>query len=131
MILVDSSIYVDWLRARVEFPRQLEPWVRRGELWTCGVINLEVLRGIRAAEQRERVAEFFNLLPQVRCDEAFWREAAELAWTLDRRGHVLPVSDLIIATAARAVEAGLITTEEHFAKVPGLGCRRSLPSPTA
>ena len=127
MILVDSSVYVAWLRSRIEFPRELEPWLRRGDLWTCGVIVIEVLRGIREPQQRKRVAEFFELLPQVRCDEAFWQEAAELAWTLDRRGQVLPVSDLIIATAARSIGAVLITGDEHFAKVPGLVCRRSLP----
>ena len=127
MILVDSSVYIDWLRGRVDFPRMLEPWLRSGSLWTCGIVRVEVLRGIRHADQAYRLAEFFDLIPEVPCDAELWSRAAELAWKLDRSGIVLPLSDVVIGACALTVGARVITTDSHFQKIPGLRTSKVLP----
>jgi hypothetical protein len=122
MILVDSSVYVDWIRDRIEPQRMLEPWIRNGVVWTCGVVRLEVVRGIRHPDQKARTEEFFDLLSDVPCDGALWKQATDLAWRLDREGKVLPVSDLVIAACALAVNARVLTTDEHFHHIPELQC---------
>ena len=52
-----------------------------------------------------------------------WREAADLAWKLDRMGKILPSTDLVIAVTAISVGATVISVDRHFWEVPGLECR--------
>ena len=44
MILVDSCIYIRWLRERADIFVELGDHLRRGDLATCGVVRAEVLR---------------------------------------------------------------------------------------
>jgi predicted nucleic acid-binding protein len=128
LILVDSTLYIDWLQRRVDFPRLLEPWVRSRSLWLCGVIRVEVIRGILNPKQRVRVEEFFDLIPDIPTDPGLWTEVTSLAWRLDRKGKVLPLADLIISAGALSVGARVVSLDRHFWEVPGLGCQSELPN---
>ncbi len=128
MILVDSTLYIDWLRKRIDFARLLEPWVRSRNLCLCGVIRVEVVRGILNPKQRARIEEFFDLIPEIPTDPALWRDVATLAWKLDREGKVIPLPDLIISAGALKVGAGVVSLDRHFWEVPGLACQSDLPS---
>ncbi len=46
---------------------------------------------------------------------------------LDRRGAVLPLTDLIIAACALWAGAAVITSDEHFRRVPGLEVLAEVP----
>ncbi len=127
MILVDSSVLIDWLRGRVEPHRQMEPWIRSQQACSCGVVRAEVLRGVVNPRQKDRVSRFFDVLPEIHCDSRLWQEAAELAWTLDRQGKILPLTDVIIAVCALRVAAIVITTDSHFSLIPELESRADLP----
>jgi predicted nucleic acid-binding protein len=49
-----------------------------------------------------------------------WARAAELAWSLDRRGITLPSQDCLIAACAQAGGAAVLTDDRHFDHIPGL-----------
>ena len=102
MLLIDSTICVDWFRRRIEPREIIEPWIRARALAICGVIRVEVIRGVISARQKARVAELFDALEEAPTDAALWEDAAERAWTLDRKGIVLPLTDILIAACARA-----------------------------
>jgi len=123
LILVDSTLYINWLRSRTEFTSILEQWVRSGTLVTCGVIRFEVVRGVLNLRQRRRVEQFFNLIPEIPLGSKDWREVAELAWRLDRAGKILPLADLIISVCGLSTGATVISLGKHFMEVPGLNCR--------
>ena len=120
MMLVDSCVYIRWLRERADIYAELGDHLRRGDLATCGVVRAEVLRGIVSVPVRERMEVLFSAMHEVAMGPALWTEVAELGWALDRRGEVLPLTDLAIAACAKATGATVITTDPHFAKVPGL-----------
>lgn len=128
MILVDSTLYIEWLRTRKDFHILLKPWLRSDQIRICGIIRVEVVRGILAADQRKRVEEFFDLIPEIRIDESLWQQTALLAWRLDRKGIVLPTTDLVIAACALYVQACVITLDKHFEQIPDLLYRENLPS---
>ena len=128
MILVDSSWLIAELRQKSDFVRKLSPWIQRGEIFGSGVIRAEVLRGIIHPVQRERIAAFFDILPEIPTDAALWGEVAELAWKLDRRGRVLPLTDILIATSAFRVGARVVALDEHFGQIPGLRWQKELPA---
>ena len=123
MILVDSCLYIRWLRERADIFDELGDHLRRGDLATCGVVRAEVLRGVVSVPARERMELLFAAMHEVAMVPELWTEVAELAWELDRRGEVLPLTDIAIAACAKQAVATVITTDLHFAKVPGLKVR--------
>jgi len=125
-MLVDSTIYIDLLRGGEDIPFVLRPFLLSGELFICGVIRVEVLRGIRSIETRHELSELFDLMAQVPTDARIWAKVTDLAWKLDRRGTVLPLSDLVIACCAFAVDTAVITTDPHFSQIAGLKVKKSL-----
>lgn len=129
MILVDSTVFIDLLRARRDPRVVLAPHVRAGWIGTCDVIRLEVVRGIVLPDCRADLEEFFDLMPRLELDGDVWRRARELGWTLDRAGQVLPATDLVIAACALVHRAALVSTDRHFGFVPGLKVWKTLPTP--
>jgi len=118
--LIDSTAYIDLLRAGRD-PRQvLAPMLRAGLFYNSGVVRAEVLRGIRIEKHRAQMEAFFNIIPEVPTTARFWREVAELGWELGRKGKWPPVSDLAIARAAFTVNAALVSPDAHFRGIPGL-----------
>jgi predicted nucleic acid-binding protein len=49
-----------------------------------------------------------------------WEEAADLAWKLDRKGIVIPGTDVIIAACAMKIGAAVLTSDAHFQRIEGL-----------
>jgi predicted nucleic acid-binding protein len=125
-MLVDSTIYIDLLRRGEDILYVLKPPLLGGQLFVCGVIRMEVLRGIRSGGMRDELSDFFDLMTEVPTDTRIWREATNLALTLDRRGAVLPLTDLVIASCALAVGTAVVTTDPHFSRIPGLKVKKSL-----
>lgn len=128
LLLVDSAFYISRLREGKDVRLLLEPWSRSTQLCSCGPIRAEVLRGIQNPELKQDLDEFFSLNPDLPTDLALWREVAGLAWKLDRRGKILPLTDLVIASCALRAGAMVVTPDPHFREVPGLSVRDELPS---
>jgi predicted nucleic acid-binding protein len=127
MLLVDSTVYIDWFRRRVDPRSMLEPWIKGRAIAICGLIRAEVIRGVIHTGQKAKINELFDLMEEVPTDSGLWREVAEMAWRLDRQGTVLPLTDVAIAACALRIGASLITTDEHFSKIPGLDTLREMP----
>jgi predicted nucleic acid-binding protein len=124
--LIDSSIYINWLRRKQSPALLLQSHARTGDVFTCGIVRAEVLRGVTSLAAKEDLSGFFDLLPEIPTTSAVWHNVSELAWQLDRKGFVLPLPDLVIAACALSVNAVVVTTDPHFAKIPKLKTRREL-----
>ncbi|AFM11944.1 type II toxin-antitoxin system VapC family toxin [Turneriella parva] len=125
-LLVDSSVYIDWMRRRHEFVRDIAQFRQHTPIYICGIIQAEVARGILQESLREKFLEFSNLLDLIDVDAAIWLETARLAWQLDRKGLTLPLTDLAIACCAKRVGAEIVTLDTDFQKIPGLKIRKNL-----
>jgi len=49
-----------------------------------------------------------------------WQNATEMAWSLDRKGKVLPAQDILIAAHALKFGGGILTADRHFLDIPGM-----------
>jgi predicted nucleic acid-binding protein len=125
-MLVDSTIYIDLLRRGEDIPFVLRPFLLSGQLFICGVIRAEVLRGIRTIEMRNELSELFDLMMEIPTDAGMWSKVTDLAWKLDRRGAVLPLTDLVIACCALAMDTSVVTTDPYFSQIPGLKLKKTL-----
>jgi hypothetical protein len=126
MILIDSTKYITWMRQGRNPVALLVPSLTTGELLTCGIVRIEVLRGVIKPKAKAELTRFFDIVPEIPLTSVLLREAAELAWTLDRQGQVLPLTDLVIATCAKRAGAVVITEDPHFHQIPGLKTRADL-----
>jgi predicted nucleic acid-binding protein len=79
-----------------------------------------VLRGIVDRWIREWMEHLFDEMIDCPLDDALVKTAADLVWQLDRRGAVLPVPDLLIASCGLRARAAVVTTDPHFRLVPDL-----------
>jgi predicted nucleic acid-binding protein len=119
-VLVDSNVYIDLLNARKDATRILFAWAGDRNLVICGMVRLEVLRGVKSLKLLTRISAFMDVLCRVPSDDRFWREATDLAWKLDRKGIVIPGADAVIAASAMRLGATVLTSDEHFKRIEGL-----------
>ena len=122
LILPDSNIYIRALRNGSDpfqdFAAGLDD--RDWEFATCGMVTLEVCRGLRDPTLLARYRERFAVMLYIHATSQIWERATQLAWTLDRNGLVLPAPDLLIAACALQANATLLTADAHFRHIPGL-----------
>ena len=119
-VLVDSNVFIGLLRRGVDPVGELGAWSGGADLATCGMVRLEVERGLRAGRVRERLAAFLDVLVMIPTGNKVWTRATEIAWSLDRRGVTLPAQDCLIAACALAGGALVLTDDRHFDRIPGL-----------
>ena len=121
-VLVDSCWYITQMREGRHPLRELEPIARMRDIATCGIVRAEVARGIREEGLLKKFRARWDVMLYVPMDNKLWLEAENLAWQLDRRGVILPLTDIIIACCARRIGAVVLTFDKHFSHIPGLRC---------
>ena len=124
--LVDSSFFIGWLRAGGDPLKVLAEHSEEWELLTCGVVQVEVLRGMKHKKAHQRMADYMGCMLYVPTHNAVWERATALAWNLDRLGRSMQVADLLIASCALEAESAVLTFDSDFANVPDLRTLRSL-----
>jgi predicted nucleic acid-binding protein len=127
-VLVDSNVYINLLRTRRDVVSLLVDWAeaRDRSLAICGMIRLEVLRGVKSLKAFHALSALMDVMINIPTDNRLWSEATELAWALDRQGKYIPGPDAVIAAAAMRGGAAIMTSDRHFKAVDGI---RVLPPP--
>lgn len=120
LLLVDSNYYIGISRAGGDPFEKLGAMADGWDVATCGMVIMEVLRGVRSEKARRYFETAFSCMIYMATLNSVWEKAAQLAWTLDRKGRVLPATDLIIAACALSQDAALLTFDCHFTEIPGL-----------
>ena len=128
-VLVDSNVFIGLLRRGLDPVEILGRWIGDGDLATCGMVRLEVERGLKFERVRRRVGGLFDVLINVPTTNKIWELAASTAWALGRNGITLPAQDILIATCAHEIGAAVLTDDKHFDEFtdlqvlkPGLEC---------
>lgn len=119
-VLIDSNVYIQILRSGRDVGRSIDARYHETDVVTCGIVRLEVLRGIVENRAKSWMDGVFSIMCCVSTDQHLWEEATELAWTLDRSGVTLPAQDIVIAACAMRAGAIVHTYDRHFTRIPGL-----------
>ncbi|MCC5807637.1 MAG: PIN domain-containing protein [Opitutales bacterium] len=119
-VVVDSNVYIRLLRHRIDPVTRLGSWIGTGDLVICGMIRVEVERGLKVERIRKRLGTFFDVMINVPTSNKIWEQTVRLAWHLDRRGKNLPPQDILIAVSALAAGAAVLTDDAHFEAIPDL-----------
>jgi predicted nucleic acid-binding protein len=101
MILVDSSVVIDYLRTG---DPKIPAVSRANGAAVCGVTRAEILHGARGSKDRQRLLTVLNAFGQVPTPDSALRAA----------GVTVPFQDVVIATVAIANDIELWTRDNQF-----------------
>jgi predicted nucleic acid-binding protein len=119
-LLPDSNFYINSARAGLDPFDELGNFADTYDFVTCGMVILEVIRGRSDPNRMRRFQERFAVMIYIPTTNQIWERAAQLAWSLDRQGVILPAQDILIAAHALQADATVLTHDAHFNAIPGL-----------
>ena len=114
--LVDTSVLGRAHQDKVG--TRLEELVRNGQMWTCRLIDLEVVYGSRARDVADIIEER-RALPSAAIDASVLDRAVQVAGGLARTGQhrgAKPV-DLVIAAAAEAAGFSVLHYDSDYDRI--------------
>ncbi len=113
-ILVDSSVWIPFLRGHAELPAEVAIAMSEGRSHLCPVVWVEISRGLRSKREERIAAELAALCPSLPMDGVSWEEAARLGRAASQSGLNCPLADVLIAACARRHKAKLIHDDKHL-----------------
>ena len=113
-VLADTSVWMR--RAQPEVAADLADVLESGRILMTTVIELELLRTARNADELGRLAREYSALRRVPVSSSIEARAVEVQGILARRGYHRAASpvDLMAAAAAEDAEAELWHCDRHF-----------------
>jgi len=125
--LVDTSVWIDFLRGAPSIKLALEKLIARDEIFTAGPILYELLQGVRLPEEKKQVKEALLSTNYLEITSNDWEEAALLSSTLRAQGITLPTTNILIGHLAKARNLEVISFDPHFDQIPGIKHRKLTP----
>ena len=116
MILVDTSAWIFALRKNpfIKLKSRIDHLLEIDNVFTLGMIRLELLGGTKTKEEFDRLKNRLNALYEISTDAELWSSAAQLAFDLQRKGLTIPYTDILIANATIQSKAILMHADSHF-----------------
>jgi predicted nucleic acid-binding protein len=118
-IFIDTSIWIDFFNHN-----RHESLIRKGltgnTVYTCGIVLVELLQGASDKKELDSLCAFFRGLNTLPMEEDLYEKCGLLQQKIRKNGHLIPVSDAIIATLCLTHHLPLYTKDRHFKQVPGL-----------
>ena len=111
MILVDTSVLIDYLRTK---DAQLFALMQHHAAVICGIIRAEVLCGAQNPGHRQRLVAALNALGQLPIPDAIWDTAGDHLARMRATGITLPFPDVIIATLGIENDIEVWARDQHF-----------------
>ncbi len=128
MILIDTSVLVDYLRSPTD---QTLRAFEENAAAICGVTRAEVLAGARKPADLDRIAKSLDALEQVVIHDSIWARLGRNLSFLRTAGVTVPFADALIATIAIENDLAVWTRDAHFAQIQSvLTDLRLFPEPT-
>lgn len=115
MFLIDSSAWIEYLRPNGsrKVKERIREIVRREEACCCGIVAVEVLRGVKTEKDWNTLRDSLAALPQLPLDDTVIDQASKWGFILDRKGKTASTTDLLIASAAHK-KAKLLHLDHDF-----------------
>lgn len=119
-VLADSSYYIRLLRQGLDPLRTLALAAATRDLAICGIVRCEVGRALRRVATWKRFQSVWDVMINVPTDNLLWEEVERTLWNLDRKGMVLPLTDVVIGCCAIRIQGVVLTFDHHFSQIPGV-----------
>jgi hypothetical protein len=118
--LVDTSVWVDFFRARAAAVELIGPLVGRHAAVICGMVLQETLQGARTEKELEFLRAQMALWHFEAEQPEDFQQAAAIYARLRWQGVTVPPADCLIAAVALRRDTLLCAADAHYARIPGL-----------
>jgi predicted nucleic acid-binding protein len=112
MILVDTSVLIDWSQGKDATLQTLLPAL---PVAVCGVTQAEFLHGSRDAAHRQRLLAALSRFQVVPITDEIWIKVGDSLAALRANGITVPFPDAVIATLAIENDIEVWARDPHFA----------------
>lgn len=119
-ILADTSVWIEFFKARSVTGNALEKLIKEHRVWTCGIVLFELIKGVKSEAEKTSILETLLSLEYIEMSPLLWKNAGEVAASLKKEGKNLPMSDIFIASLAIKHNLQIFTLDKHFAQIPGV-----------
>jgi len=113
-ILIDSSIWVDFLRKPEGASQELAAAIRLGQAVICPIIEVEVWSGLRGKREEAAYEKIVELCPSLPMDEEAWKRSGDLRRKSLQKGLNCPLADVLIVACARRHGASVMHRDSHI-----------------
>jgi predicted nucleic acid-binding protein len=116
-VLVDSSVWIDFLRGNAAAIKRVDPLLADGRAAIIGPVYAEVVSGAPDRPAFDRLATLFRSLDWLVPPAAVWEQIAEVRFALARQGTQAHLVDLLIAATALHARHSLLTRDGDFSLI--------------
>lgn len=117
-VVVDTSAWIEYFRSgEGRASEALDVLLDEERALLCGVVEAEILRGLRPEEQG-RISDLFRALPYLEAERRDWVKAGERLGELRQRGINIPLTDALIGALCLRHDAALLTLDRHLDHLP-------------
>ncbi len=134
-VCLDSSILIAAFRSRQVL--RLLDWLMEHEVMTCDLVRAEVRCGILGTAnpvtreaQEAWYADTLARVPSRQLDRPLCEQAAILCGAARRKGYQARIDDALVAAAAAAEQATVLTTNVRHFEHLGVAAKNPLPAKT-
>src|SRR5215831_8868130 len=121
-VLIDTSVFSLALRRKNEslstnerlLVAELSELIREGRIRMIGLIRQELLSGIKAAEQFEKLREHLRSFPDEVIDTSDYEEAARAGNRCRTKGVAVSIVDILLCAVAIKRQWAIFTTDPDF-----------------
>jgi predicted nucleic acid-binding protein len=121
-VLIDTSVWSLALRRKDESPgsnqrllvAELSELIREGRARVIGLVRQELLSGIRAAEQYEKLRLHLRSFPDEVVDTSDYEEAAKDGNRCRAKGIVVSIVDILLCAVAIKRQWAIFATDPDF-----------------
>lgn len=116
-VLIDSSVWIDYFRkGKSKVEEQVNLLLDEDRVALCGMVELEILQGLRGNEQAI-IQDLFSVLHYVDAQRSDFINAGLILNDLRKNGITIPSSDCLIAAQCIHHKLILFTLDNDFKHV--------------
>ena len=95
----------------------VEGFIREDRAALTGVVLAELLQGARSESEMSRLRTALGTVAYIETSRETYERAGSFGFTLRRRGITVPVTNCVIAAAAKSAGGRILTLDTHFTEL--------------
>ena len=114
--LLDTSAWICSFKPALNLKTKafIESLLSERRVVTCGIVMLELLQGAVSEAEYKKLHEDPKALDFMEISPRIWDISYKVAFTMRRKGNLVPVGDCLIASLAIGTNVELIHADKHF-----------------
>ena len=116
MYLLDTSVWIDFFRGKLEYStrERIFTYIENDLVTYNGIILSELLIGCKSEKEKQLIIENFAGFVYIDLIHQDYIDLAETGNALLRKGITIPLTDIIIYYQAKSSKSKIMTYDKHF-----------------